>query len=381
MARLVRITIAIGIVALQAATLMARPRPRVVSVDCDRRGSINAALESATTPIVIEFRGTCNENVVLAADDVTLRGILGAGAAIVGTGGTALEVIGSDRVKLESFRVTNPEGIGIYLRDGTHAVLEQIDASGNAGSGLIVEGSNARLWNTSFNDNRVDGISAWNQSMVTLLGTIDASRNGRAGILLSTAALTNEYRWFNAATIHDNRWGIALQYGAHANIQTAMVTLELTGNRDEGITLYDASSFVGPAAVSGSTVGVWVRHSVFESFSLRVTGADIGIFGDLGAALTIGRSDVTGNDSGIILEAAKLQMSDGSLTGNPSGDLTINFGSHASLHRITPGVVTCDGSVNILRGVTCGSPARAPRLTTHASVERPSPRQPFARMH
>lgn len=380
MARLVRITVAIAIVVLQASTLMARPRPRVVSIDCDRRGSINSVLDGATAPIVIEFRGTCNENVVIADDDVTLRGALGGSAAIVAAGGTALEVIGADRLTLENFRVTNPEGIGIRVRDGGHVMLDRIDASGNAGTGLIVEASSARLWNSTFNDNGVDGVSAWSQAMVTLLGTLDASRNGRTGILLSTAALTNEYRWFNGATIHDNRWGMAVQYGATVYIQTAAAMLELAGNRNEAVTLFDASSFTGPLTVTGSPIGVSVRNAVFESFSMRISGADIAIYGDLGAALTIAGSDITGNDSGIILDAATLQMYDGSLTGNASGDLSILFGSHASLHRITPGIVTCDGSVNILRGVTCGSPARSPRLlaTNAATRERPARHAPFA---
>jgi len=379
MTRMVRITIAVGIVVLQAATLMARPRPRVVTVDCDRRGSIRSALEAATTPVTIEFRGTCNESVVIADDDVTLRGIIGANAAIVAAGSKGIEVIGAHRVTLENFRVTNTEGIGIHVRDGSHVMFDSIEVSGNALSGLLLEASSARLWNSTFSDNGVDGISAWNQSMVTLLGNIEASRNGRAGILLSTAALTNDYRYFHGARIDGNRMGIALQFGANVFIQTAAATIELDGNRDDTVSLYDGCSFIGPLTIRGSSAGLWVRNSVFQSNSMRVNGAGIGVYGDLGSSLTLGGLDITGNDSGIILYAAKLQLFDGSLTGNPSGDLTIRFGSHVDIFDLIPGTVACDGSVHTLGGVTCPSTARTTRTLSKNAVsqEQRAPRTPL----
>lgn len=90
---------------LVATAATAKDKP--VTVDCARGDRINAALASEDTPLVIEFSGACAEDVRIARDDVTLRGIF-ADAAIIGAPAAAVpapavSVSGTKRVSLEHF--------------------------------------------------------------------------------------------------------------------------------------------------------------------------------------------------------------------------------------------------------------------------------------
>jgi hypothetical protein len=98
-------------VALLATTLsgVASGQSITLAVDCSRGQTIADAIArgDARKPLVLLIRGTCNEYVNIARDDVTLRGDPGSGGAINGPGSAAAAVtVQAQRSALENLTVT-----------------------------------------------------------------------------------------------------------------------------------------------------------------------------------------------------------------------------------------------------------------------------------
>jgi hypothetical protein len=65
------------------------PGVKTIRVDCNRGDSINQALADKADGLIIEVQGTCQEDVVVARDDVTLLG-LGSDPTVVAQANNAI---------------------------------------------------------------------------------------------------------------------------------------------------------------------------------------------------------------------------------------------------------------------------------------------------
>ncbi len=131
-------------------------KARRVRVDCDLGRSLQRAVDrprAADDTLLIEFRGTCFEGVLIERDDVILRG-LDESAKIVGQVG----VKGASRVRLEDFIVSETpaespvldrDGDGIRVVASNRVIFDGITVTDAGGRGMSIEGSSIEIIDTS----------------------------------------------------------------------------------------------------------------------------------------------------------------------------------------------------------------------------------------
>ena len=100
-----------------------------ILVDCSS-GSLQAAIDRATSGDTIFFEGTCNEGIVIRIDGLTLDGDPDGDAVVDGTIIGSVTVIGAQRVALRNFGVDNSPligfAVGIEAVDGAVATVDNV---------------------------------------------------------------------------------------------------------------------------------------------------------------------------------------------------------------------------------------------------------------
>jgi parallel beta-helix repeat protein len=149
-----------------------------IVVDCSRGDSIQQALgkKIPDRPLTIVIRGTCNEEVTVKQDDVTLEGD---GGAIAGS----VTINGGRRVVVAGLTITNPTGDGVTVANGGSATIRGNHIDNNAGYGVFLRNAAFAIVNNN---------TMLNNGVINPT-TVDASGIGVA--LGSTVrALENEIR-------------------------------------------------------------------------------------------------------------------------------------------------------------------------------------------
>ena len=160
MSRLVAVTILfLGSTAL--VTVVGQRPASTVTVDCTRGESITQAVSGGSpgqgrekfnrgtdpdAPLIVMIRGTCNENVDIRRDKVTLQGE-SPGSGIEVSGGTALLLWQVRHINLVELTITSsvPEsGNGIYLPQQTTANMRNVRVDGFQ-NGFLTQ-MYARFW-------------------------------------------------------------------------------------------------------------------------------------------------------------------------------------------------------------------------------------------
>jgi parallel beta-helix repeat protein len=191
-----------------------------VTVDCPA-GSIQAAIDAAppTGHLTVTINGTCNENVLIRRDGVTLKG--GAAGVVVGQAAAeveaAIEIEAARDVVIDSLSVSGGalSGIlgidgavffvdssfvesnalnGIVVDLGSSAVIESSTITNNGAGGpihvgvgiLVINGANAEIDGNTVEDNNGDGIEVVEGAFARLENN-SIKRNGRAGVVVSRA--------------------------------------------------------------------------------------------------------------------------------------------------------------------------------------------------
>ncbi len=318
-------------VTLLATTLssVASGQSITLAVDCSRGQTIADAIARADArkPLVLLIRGTCNEYVNIARDDVTLRGDPGSGGAVNGPGSAAAAVtVQGDRTALENLTVTG--GATGVLVSGPYSVtmsnvVVQNPASGNAvlvrGSGYlsisgsklmhaltglnVTRGSSARVsGGTEIRDNSGLGINVNNNGTLLMSGNSKVLDNGGSGVSLETGSTAN----ISATEISGNQSGIVVTSSSAATIGAKNV---IHDNREHGI-----------LAQAGSMVGVDDNE---------ITGnRDVGVFGYLGATIVMHGNTIANNGTGVACRSnCTLQIGGASITGNANHAIVVQLDS------------------------------------------------------
>ena len=155
------------------------------TIDCDNGDSIQAALDKQVGhagPITIDVIGTCEENVSIRRDDVTING--NSAATISGR----INIEGSNRITIVSITVTGP-GVGIEAI-GSRVTLYNVTVTDNQEWTAIVanESSSLKISNSNISNNSGIGVFiGLSSSLVTDSNTI-ISNNSEAGVQLSLSS-------------------------------------------------------------------------------------------------------------------------------------------------------------------------------------------------
>jgi hypothetical protein len=172
-------------------------------VDCNKGQSVREALDRAPTAsgktFYIQFDGTCEENVTIRRDNVTIDG--GGSGTIFGT----VNIFGSQGVRLENLTVTGPRngvvisqayamltGVtvtenswdGILVRRQGSVWIRRSTISMNGRSGAFLEAALLDAVDSTFEGNAIDGILAVTGSKVILAQTKMLANHG-AGVALT----------------------------------------------------------------------------------------------------------------------------------------------------------------------------------------------------
>ena len=378
----------VGVALILLAGLVAEagsaPGVKTIRVDCNRGDSINQALADKADGLIIEIQGTCQEDVVVARDDVTLLG-LGSDPTVIAQANNAIWIDRASRVTLENLTVTgstnpDPTGAGIFVFQSSGVVISNVQAEGNR-EGMRTYASTLRIVDSEFCGNSRGGLYIANGSSVIADGEeIAASQNGYFGLLLSESALRSPWPPGPRVLANDNGSdGVIIQAGATLLMGGRLEAKRngwngvrmVAGKLDSqyGLDVSDNEFGVqtgGPnaevavaggenASVSGNTVGLYAGEGGYIFFNGILTG-------NTGAAVTaegtgrvaLSSTDCQGNGSGLNVHGGTAWIQESTIANNTNGDVDLSFGSRVTFDvGNTVGVVSCDDTVLVEGDVTC----------------------------
>jgi len=219
------------------------------TVDCDKGQSIQNALEkgqSNAEPLVINVRGTCDESVTIARDDVTLLGI-GENAGISSTTDISVSIEGGQRIRIENLTLSGPD-IPLSV-DSAYVTLVNVTVEGSNDNGIdAVDGAHINIEESRIRNNGLDGIIIEKGGTLDLYNTV-VSGNGRAGVGLSknsSSVITN-------SEISGNLTGPGVSISENSTAKFEGTTV-ISGNGANGINILSHSfaNVFSPTVISGN---------------------------------------------------------------------------------------------------------------------------------
>lgn len=305
----------------------------VVNVDCASGGRINQALSRPALfdrRLVVAVSGTCNENVVIERDDVTIRaqstggGVSGAdpaksailingarrvtleGLSVVG-GLHGVHVTGGAAATIRSSTVGTAARVGVLVDSGASAVIDGSTIDNNGETGVAAVGAGVTITDSIVRLNRLYGVSA-SRTGLAILGKIDGAGNICCG-----------------NTIEDNTFdGVLVADSAVAYLFSNKILRNGTGNGRWGILAVRQSSVVlrGGNLVSNNGSATGGGGGVFARQSTINTGP-----GD--TPVIPSTNEISGNRNGILAEHnSSLDLRGGlSVTGNTVNGVSLTYGT------------------------------------------------------
>ena len=363
-------SVAIGVFLFASASLpmaaVAAPI-QTVKVDCAQGHTIARALrhgDDERKPLVVVVQGTCNENVTIDRDDVTLQGDPGATVNGPDAGSNTITVTAS-RVTIDGLTVSGGRnGIvgqgarGMTVRNST------IQATGRTGV-VYFQGASGRVDSCTIQNNTLrDGIAV-ESSSVTVINSL-ITQNGRSGVNIvdggSGRIGIDNNNLAAGNTISSNASsGINLFTGATAFIAGNTISGNGTNpalNRNGIQVTMSSADIIGGNSITGHPgFGVSTRSANVAigdtSFGLpsvnTMTGNGLGgVFGFLGSSFLIRDATISGNTgAGVILSTKSVgQMFANTIDSNTSDGIRLVLGSGLILQTPTS-TVTGNGGFGI----------------------------------
>jgi parallel beta helix pectate lyase-like protein len=321
-----RILGALGLLAALAMT-PSEALADVRAVNCGLGQKIGTALTlPAGTPLIIQITGTCNENVVIRRDDVTLQG--NPTGTVHGVDPT-LDTIHMDGTKRTSV-------INLEVTGGRNGVFGENDAT------FTVQGS-------SVHDNVQSGIVARAGSTVTVASGTHADHNG-------LAATADPYQGLHGVVVSENA-------------SLIMTNSFAVGNGGNGVTVTRSSSarigrtpahVVGPNTITGNGSKGGSGVLVFDGSYALVDSSDVssnlgtGINADLGSSVTVINNTVLSNQGvGVSVSnasGARIGLDDRNLDPRLATTVCTPACTNAIRLNTSDGVQVTNGSNANLRG-------------------------------
>lgn len=380
------VAVAVFVLCTQTSSFAAtKAAPKITSVDCAAGDTLGAAVASADQEVVIEFSGTCTENITIARDRVTIRGAgdaVLAGAAVTPAQSAITIAAGARSISLSDFSVRGSAKHGIEIVDGASAAVRNLRITGNTSYGLLLtNGARATVVDSAFDANGRDGIGAWYASTIIIWGTNTASRNARAGLALSDGSvLTSDGASFDHVMTASENGSMAMFIQENSTARFTRTTFNATGSGGEGIGVWDHSLLTGRAfnvTESGrarrpdSGAGLYVtdgsRFICYVSCSFtdnRLSGVYVENDSNVTMPGTVER-----NGFGIFIRRSTATFR----SINAPDPVWLGFGSKVDFNGSSnvPNL-SCDGTV-LTSGVACPAPAASASSAT-SSAHGPSGR-------
>ena len=277
-----------------------------VKVNCNLPGeTISSALilNVDVTPLVVQVKGTCTENLVIARDDVTIKtnGIASATITAADSAHPVLRLDGARRIAIDGV-IAN----GITLTGGTNGI------SASRGSTLDVR-------NCAVTGNSSDGIvSAYSSAVSVDSCSITGNRQGVVAADAASLAITNSTVSGNTSTGCLAFRSSQLRVGQDASGTVAVKPVTVSGNGSNGISITESSA----GSVVGGTV---TQNTASNIFVGRGSSGQIGLGSN---GLTGGVSITNGLSNGIAVEGGNATIAFNTITGNAlRGIVLSNAGS------------------------------------------------------
>ena len=244
--------IALAIGAIAGLSQIGLSEGTTTTVDCDAGGTIGAALTTLRPGDTLLVKGTCRENVTIAAESHRLT-LDGQGQATIDApdpGPAAVAITGRE-IALKGFTITGGRNGVNVLRGGTALIANNVihhtgpDGRPGAGEGVNVgQHSFARFIGNTIRDNPVSGIVVHENGAVRI-GFTDVDNpaaagntiegNGGSGIRVTTSANAR----ITGNTIRRNgQDGVEVSGGSNAHVSGNVIS----GNGGSGIRVTQTSS-------------------------------------------------------------------------------------------------------------------------------------------
>jgi parallel beta-helix repeat protein len=274
-------------VLVSALPISVTAQTQTFNVDCARGQTISKALEQGDLrkPMVLIVRGTCNENVTISRDDVTLLGQTGTGAT-VSAANAAVNTIAVKATRTVISGLTIQGGAnGIFVLAASDFTISDSVVKNASLNGIYVVSTHVKILSNTIQNSGSHGIF-----LTAADGRVENNQilsNAAAGVHLernSTVSASD-----NTITANGSN-GIELRWNSHASI----INNTISGNG------------FSPPPEPGSSAGIHVRYSIAE----------------------IGGGSISGNAGvGIGVFAGLADISNVTISGNPGGGVGGNMGA------------------------------------------------------
>lgn len=357
----------------------ANSEPRTVTVNCSAGKTLAKALERGNEdrPLLVLVRGTCNENVTIDRDDVTLRGEAGFAGAIAGLD-AALDTLTilSSRVAVEDLVISGGRN-GIVSGGAGRLAVRGTTVQSTGRTGIVVgSSSGATIDGSTIQLNPRDGVSIEGSQATVINSTV--SQNGRVGIFVGTASavrigIDNQNNAAATTVSQNGANGINVFMGAALIANTSITQngadpASSAGRAGIGVT-QGTADIAGSNTISNNAgQGVFARSSTVQigntSFAfpsantISANGSAAqpgGVFGLLGTSFVIRDAVISGNQGfGVGLSTrSQAQLFGSQITGtvaaggNPGDGIRVFFGS-ALTPFTPPSVVSGNAGAGLL---------------------------------
>jgi hypothetical protein len=243
-------------------------------VHCNNPGAtIQDKIVPGPRHLEIIIAGTCNENVVIDRDNVTLKGDPATGGTINGVDPNLSTVLvdGVKGILIDNVRLTGARNGIASVRGGGYTVRNS-SLDGNAGFGAVANfGARAAIVNSQVVNNGAGGLLIINSSVGTITGSTIAGNTGtgvsaqRGSTVLVGANIVGG---LSANTIQNNSGsGVSALQSSHALVQGNTIDQNAGGGVIAG---GSHATVVGNTITNSGTYGV----NVFEGGFARVGVTD-----------------------------------------------------------------------------------------------------------
>jgi parallel beta-helix repeat protein len=349
----------------------------VKKVNCTKGQTITRALQGLDfIPITIQIKGTCNENVEIVRDDVTLIPDP-LGGTVIGLDPNVPTInVGAFRTVIDGLTISGGAN-GILVRGG--ATIRNCTVQNTGASGIsFFHGGNGTVDHCTVQSSGGFGVSVEGGSATVINSTISSNTNAGISVAVSGSARigVTDRNQYAGNTISNNQGsGILISHSGSAHIGGNTISGNGTNPNSLfgffGVLISSASAnLVGNNRITGNSgCGVYVDRSGVRignpGFGLPITGAfanvitgngatlfpNGGIFGNQGALLQIESTTINGNTgNGINLQLrSTARIYDDTINNNTGNGIFLAQGAALSLQNPTATVAG-----NTLFGLECG---------------------------
>lgn len=286
-----------------------------VSVDCGGGDTIAKALTKGNEdkPLVVTITGTCNENVLIDRNDVTLQGMPGATIsgpdpaldvvrvtasrttiqALTVTGGrNGVHGEGASGLTVRGVTAQNTGRTGIVYNLGASGIIDGATVQNNPRDGIAIESAATTVLNSSVNQNGRHGIGVFDAGAARI--GVDNSNNAGGNVITANTVNGVHIVFGSSAFVGMNQIiGNGNPTGNGINLSNASADIlggnTISGNNGTGINLRMSSAVIGDANFGLTTVNTITGNGNPTSQG--------GISGFLGSSLAI-RDAVISNNVG-----------------------------------------------------------------------------------